>query len=83
MAAKFNYLPGRSDQEIERLQLQARCLEGLTRRLINECGMRAGMRVLDIGCGVRDVAMLVAETVGPSGSVIGVDAGARRQGNRE
>jgi 2-polyprenyl-3-methyl-5-hydroxy-6-metoxy-1,4-benzoquinol methylase len=77
MAAKFNYLPGHSDQEIERLQLQARCLEGLTRRLINECGMRPGLRVLDIGTGVGDVAMLVAETVGPSGSVVGVDAGER------
>src|SRR5260370_32825755 len=43
MPANSGYLLGHSDQEIERLQLQARCLEGLTRRLINECGVKPGM----------------------------------------
>jgi hypothetical protein len=43
----INYLPGHSEQEIERLQLQALCLEGLTRRLIKECGIEPGMRVLE------------------------------------
>jgi SAM-dependent methyltransferase len=74
MSAKSEYLLGHSDQEIERLQLQAECLEGLTRRLIRECGIASRMRVLDLGTGVGDVAMLVAETVGPSGTVVGVDA---------
>ncbi len=74
MPANSSYLLGHSDQEIERLQLQARCLEGLTRRLINECGVKPGMRVLDIGCGVGDVSMLMAEFVGSSGAVVGVDA---------
>jgi SAM-dependent methyltransferase len=77
MPATYTYLPGHSDQEIERLQLQARCLEGLTRRLINECGIKPGMRVLDIGSGVGDVGMLIAEVVGPSGSIVGVDAAER------
>jgi ubiquinone/menaquinone biosynthesis C-methylase UbiE len=31
------------------------------------------MRVLDLGAGSGDVAFLVAEAVGPSGSVVGVD----------
>jgi ubiquinone/menaquinone biosynthesis C-methylase UbiE len=31
------------------------------------------MHVLDIGCGVGDVSMLVADAVGPSGAVVGVD----------
>ncbi len=77
MPTKSEYLLGHSDQEIERLQLQAQCLEGLTRRLIRECGIATGMRVLDLGTGVGDVAMLVAETVGPTGAVIGVDGEAR------
>jgi cyclopropane fatty-acyl-phospholipid synthase-like methyltransferase len=72
MSDSPHYTPG-SESELERLQLQARCLEGLTRRLIRESGIRAGMRVLDLGCGPGDVAFLVAEAVGPSGSVVGVD----------
>jgi cyclopropane fatty-acyl-phospholipid synthase-like methyltransferase len=31
------------------------------------------MRVLDVGCGAGDVSMLLAELVGPHGTVIGVD----------
>ena len=31
------------------------------------------MRVLDVGSGVGDVALLAAELVGPSGSVVGTD----------
>jgi SAM-dependent methyltransferase len=32
------------------------------------------MRVLELGIGVGNVAMLVAETVGPKGAVVGIDA---------
>ena len=49
MLAANEYLLGHADPELERLQLQARCLEGLTRRLIKECGIEPGMRVLDLG----------------------------------
>jgi len=31
------------------------------------------MRVLDLGSGIGDVAMLAAELVGPSGWVVGID----------
>ena len=71
--AADEYLLGHSDGELERLQLQAQCLEGLTRRLIRECGIGPGIRVLDLGSGAGDVAFLVAEAVGPSGFVVGVD----------
>src|SRR5271157_5107291 len=72
MSDSPHYPPG-SEAELERLQLQARCLEGLTRRLIRESGIRAGMRVLDLGSGPGGVAFLLSEAVGPSGSVVGVD----------
>ena len=73
MTGTSNYALGHADPEVDRLQLQARVLEPFTRRLIRKCGIRAGMRVLDMGCGVGDVSMLLAETVGPSGVVVGMD----------
>jgi SAM-dependent methyltransferase len=74
MSQENAYLLGHADQEMERLKLQAACLEGLTRRLIRECGIEAGMVVADFGSGAGDVAMLVAEAVGEGGKVIGVEA---------
>jgi SAM-dependent methyltransferase len=67
------YVLGHSEEELQRLQLQARCLEGPTHRLITECGIKPGMHVLDFGTGAGDVALLVAQTVGSNGSVVGVD----------
>jgi SAM-dependent methyltransferase len=64
---------GHDEREIERLQLQATIIAGVTRRLIAECRIAPGMRVLDLGCGAGDVSMLLAEAIGPSGSVIAVD----------
>ena len=61
------YVLGHSEEELQRLQLQARFLEGPTHRLITECGIKPGMHVLDFGTGAGDVALLVAQTVGPSG----------------
>lgn len=72
MSSAF-YDLGHDDPEIERLQLQATIIAGVTRRLIAECGIASGMRVLDLGCGAGDVSMLLAETVGPSGRVVAVD----------
>jgi ubiquinone/menaquinone biosynthesis C-methylase UbiE len=67
------YVLGHGDLEIERLQLQASIVAPVTRRLILECGIGPGMRVLEIGCGVGDVSMLLAEAVGDTGSVVAFD----------
>jgi 2-polyprenyl-3-methyl-5-hydroxy-6-metoxy-1,4-benzoquinol methylase len=47
--------------------------EDMTRRLLIDAGVRDGMRVLDIGCGQGEVALLAATLVGKRGSVLGVD----------
>jgi cyclopropane fatty-acyl-phospholipid synthase-like methyltransferase len=65
--------PSHGDLEIDRLQLQAGLIGGITRRLISEAGIQPGMRVLDIGCGAGDVSMLLAEAVGEGGSVVAFD----------
>jgi SAM-dependent methyltransferase len=77
MSQTSDYVLGHSDFEIERLQIQAAVLASITRRLIAECNIRPGMRVLDIGCGAGDVSMLLAEAVGPSGHVVAIDREAR------
>jgi SAM-dependent methyltransferase len=53
--------------------LQAAILRPTTERLLRDAGIGPGRRVLDLGCGAGDVAMLAAELVGPSGSVVGID----------
>jgi ubiquinone/menaquinone biosynthesis C-methylase UbiE len=67
------YLFGHSEEETQRLQKQSRLFNPATRRMIAEAGVTAGMTVLDVGSGAGDVALLLAEAVGPTGTVIGVD----------
>src|SRR5262245_32095960 len=45
-----------------------------TRRVLLESGLRGGMRVADLGCGVGMVTGLLAELVGPDGHVVGIDS---------
>src|SRR5262245_19774054 len=55
-------------------------------RSFDELGLEAGMRVLDVGCGTGDDARAIAERIGASGVVVGVDSSntmvdeARRRG---
>jgi ubiquinone/menaquinone biosynthesis C-methylase UbiE len=70
---KASYILGHSEAEITRLQTQAKILRPITERLLRSAGIRPGMRVLDLGSGAGDVAMLAAELVGPSGWVVGID----------
>lgn len=73
MSAHDQYALGRSPKEYDRLARQAEIMKPMTLRLFSEAGIRPGMNVLDLGSGAGDVAMLLAEMVGPSGSVIGLD----------
>jgi ubiquinone/menaquinone biosynthesis C-methylase UbiE len=68
-----SYVLGATEREHERLIRQSRIFNPLTERLFRSAGISRGQRVLDIGSGVGDVAMLVAELVGPSGEVVGVE----------
>src|SRR3990172_10323478 len=67
------YVLGHSEQELERLERQGKIFEVETSEVLRRAGVRTGMRVLDIGCGVGDVSMIAAEMVGPTGSVLGID----------
>jgi len=67
------YLMGRSEAETRRLMAQHQLYSRFTRRLLEDAGIAEGMKVLDVGSGAGDVALLAAELVGPTGSVVGVD----------
>jgi ubiquinone/menaquinone biosynthesis C-methylase UbiE len=72
-ASETEYALGRSPQEYARLGRQAEIFRPMTRRLFEDAGIQAGMRVLDLGSGAGDVCMLLAEMVGPNGMAIGLD----------
>src|SRR5947208_7620086 len=72
-----DYALGSTEAENERLIRQARRVAPITERLFREAGIGPGQRVLDIGSGVGDVAMLAARLVGPSGEVVGVERDTR------
>jgi ubiquinone/menaquinone biosynthesis C-methylase UbiE len=67
------YVFERSTDEYQRLTRQAALFEPMTEGLFRDAGITPGMRVLDLGSGVGDVALLAARLVGPDGSVVGVD----------
>jgi len=75
--AASRYALGSADAEHERLIRQATRLAPYTERFFREAGVSAGQRVLDLGSGVGDVAMLAARLVGPSGEVLGVERDGR------
>jgi SAM-dependent methyltransferase len=67
------YALGYDDPELARLEHQARMLAPATRTILRLAGVGEGMRVLDLGTGLGDVALAAAELVGPTGEVVGID----------
>jgi ubiquinone/menaquinone biosynthesis C-methylase UbiE len=45
------------------LQVQAQLLNPSTRKLFEQAGILAGMKVLDLGSGAGDVALILADMV--------------------
>jgi SAM-dependent methyltransferase len=86
------YVLGTNPMELERLGFQHRLWSRPANELWHRAGLRPGMRVLDVGCGPGFASLDIAQIVGPTGSVLGVDeseafiahaaeqAGARRLG---
>ena len=67
------YTLGRTSHETTRLIEQSRIYGASTQRLCKRASIAKGMRVLEIGSGAGDVALMLAELVGPDGQVVGVD----------
>lgn len=67
------YSLGADRAETARLDAQAASLHQPTVQLLRAAGIGPGMRVLDLGTGLGHVARIVADLVGPTGEVVGID----------
>ncbi len=67
------YLLGASASELARLDAQSDLIAMPTGWFLRSCGIAPGMRVLDLGTGLGQVAFELSKLLGPSGSVVGID----------
>jgi SAM-dependent methyltransferase len=68
-----DYLFAQSTDEARRLKRQSDFFHRFTRAFLESAEITPGMKVLDVGTGIGDVAFMLAERVGPQGTVVGVD----------
>ena len=73
MPHRDEYFLGYRQDEQKRLRLQARQLADESSWLFGQLALAPGARVVEIGCGPQGCLGLLAERVGPSGAVIGVE----------
>jgi SAM-dependent methyltransferase len=62
-----------SMRTLRALAVEAALAQPLTEELLANAGITPGMRVLALGYGLADLALLLAERVGPGGTVLGVN----------
>ena len=70
------YVLERTDNEYQRLSDQAQIWAPATRSALARAGIAEGMHALDVGCGSGSAMRLIADAVGPSGRVTGLDCDA-------
>jgi ubiquinone/menaquinone biosynthesis C-methylase UbiE len=63
--------------EAERLRVQARVWEADVEALLDQIGVQAGWRCLDLGCGALGILAPLSRRVGPGGRVVGMDTDER------
>jgi ubiquinone/menaquinone biosynthesis C-methylase UbiE len=68
------YILATGEKAVSRLDLLERLFGPATRDLLSAAGLRSGMRVAEIGCGIGITARWVSAQVCPGGSVTGVDS---------
>ena len=64
---------GGSGAEVRLQHRKVVAVPELTTEVLHRSGIKRGSHVLDLGCGVGDISLLIARLVGPTGLVVGVD----------
>jgi ubiquinone/menaquinone biosynthesis C-methylase UbiE len=76
-ADQIAYWNGPSGQHwTDRQQAQDTLLAPVANLLIDRAGVKAGMRIVDVGCGCGATTIAFAEKVGPTGHALGIDISA-------
>jgi SAM-dependent methyltransferase len=68
-----HYILATGGKDTKRLRLLHDVYGPATEALLRRAGLRAGLRVVEVGCGSGNTACWVAEQVGPEGSVVAID----------
>lgn len=64
--------------EERRLVAQGEHLQPVTEALLREAGLESARRVVELGSGAGDVALLASRVIGPQGSVLGIERSAEQ-----
>jgi len=75
-ASDDRYVLARGDEGAHRLRVVNGVHGPDSQRFLLAAGLRPGLRVADIGCGVGAMTAWIAQQVGPTGEVVGVDISA-------
>lgn len=67
------YVHARDAEEYQRLRNQGAMWRGATEALLDRIGLKPGMSCLDVGSGPGQVMRLMADRVGPDGTVTGLE----------
>jgi ubiquinone/menaquinone biosynthesis C-methylase UbiE len=73
ISARAEYPLAQAPADLQRLIARVSLRNPGTRELLAQAGLAPGMRILDAGSGAGDVALIAAELVGPTGTVVGLD----------
>lgn len=73
MAGERSYVLGNDARELSRLAHQHRLWAGCAAEHWDSAGLRTGQTLVDLGCGPGYAARDLAELIGPSGHVIGIE----------
>lgn len=73
MQKNEKYHLGVGEIDHERLRILNKLYNSAALRFLQECGLRSGMHLLEIGCGMGQFACELAKAVGSSGKVTAID----------